>query len=182
MDSKERAKQVIVEIVRQAGGMLQNRSDLFDAFYHAHLIYAEAQPGYLSTWRMVKAPGGPGIDGVDELLGELVADGFLRDNDVGSHNGASFPFEFVGDTSLGGKLEPEEAKAIAEAVKIVQGHSGTRVSTNPHALSRAWRDAAIGEELAIYCDSVPENEFQERHRSMEIIAAGLKAAWSTPAK
>jgi hypothetical protein len=182
VDSKERAKRVIVEIVRQAGGMLQNRSDLFDAFYHAHLIYAEAHPGYLSTWRMVKAPDGPAIDRVDELLGELVADGFLRDNDLGGHYGTSFPFEFVGDRSLDEKLESEEADAIAAAVKIVQGHSGTRVSANPHALSRAWRDAAIGEELAIYCDSVPENEFQERHRSMEIIVAGLKAAWSTPVK
>lgn len=182
MDAKDRAKRVIAEIVREAGGMLQNRSDLFDAFYHAHLIYAEGQPGYLSTWPMVKLPGGPGIDRIDELLGELVVDGLLRDTHFGGHDAESFPFEFAGDMPSAGMLEPQEAEAIAEAVKIIQGRSGIRVSTNPQALSRAWRDAAIGEELTIYCDSIPESEFQERQRSMEIIAAGLKAAWSALAK
>ena len=57
---KEVAKQVILEIIRQAGGVLNYKTSLFKAFYHAHLHFAETQSGYLSTWPIVACREAPG--------------------------------------------------------------------------------------------------------------------------
>ena len=44
--------------VRQADGF-RIKTNLFKAFYHAHLEFARTQPGYLSNWPIVHMPNGP---------------------------------------------------------------------------------------------------------------------------
>ena len=180
MDPKERAKLVIAETIRQAGGVLQNKTNLFKAFYHAHLIYSQKHAGYLSTWPIVKMPNGPGIHHSDELLGELMAQGVLQIGEVRAGNYTAFKFELCDDRFLEGQLEPEAVEAIAEAVKIVEGKSAYRVSSESHAHSRTWRNAADGEELAIYCDLIPDAEYRERRDRMEATAEILRDAWNQP--
>ena len=92
MSDKNRAKQIIVEIVRQAGGVLDNKTNLFKAFYRAHLKFAESNPGFLSTWKIVRMPNGPGIHRFEVLLGELIADGYLEVDEVGKAAALHFGF------------------------------------------------------------------------------------------
>ena len=73
MANRDRAKKVIVEIIRQAGGELTATARLYKAFYFAHLYYAETAPGYLSDWPIVKMPTGPGIHSCGGLVLELVS-------------------------------------------------------------------------------------------------------------
>lgn len=62
---------MIAEIIRQAGGKFTGKTRLYKAFYIAHLLYAEQEPGYLTVWPIVRMPYGPGIDCGDELIAEL---------------------------------------------------------------------------------------------------------------
>ena len=68
----DRAKQVLVELIRAAGGEWTGKTRLYKAYYLAHFYYAETEPGYLTNWAVVKMPYGPGIECGDELLNELV--------------------------------------------------------------------------------------------------------------
>src|SRR5438445_13850927 len=70
--TKNRAKQIILEILRQAGGRL-DKVRLYKAFYHAHLYFAENNPGFLSAWPFARMPRGPGIDAGNRLLEELLS-------------------------------------------------------------------------------------------------------------
>ena len=62
MTERSKAKQVILEIIRQSKGRLTGKTRLYMAFYVAHLLYAEQEAGYLTVWPIVKMPFGPGID------------------------------------------------------------------------------------------------------------------------
>lgn len=173
-DAKERAKLIIAEIIRQAGGELHNKTNLYKAFYHAHLIYAQSQPGYLSTWPIVKMPNGPGIHNGDRLLGELIAEGILSVEEIPVWQYSAFKFELVDPSAIEGKLEPEAVAAIEEAMKTVLGRSAAEVSEESHAQSRTWRDAKLGQELVIYADTVPEAEYQERKRAVEVLVETMR--------
>ena len=74
-DESKKAKQIIKEIIRQAGGRLDGKTRLYKAFYLAHLFYFERSPGLLSDWPIVKMPNGPGIDDGDILIDSMVAAG-----------------------------------------------------------------------------------------------------------
>ncbi len=77
----DRAKQVLVELIRAAGGEWTGLTKLYKAFYLAHLYYADSAPGYLTNWPIVRMPNGPGVESGDELLTELVlADIITRQN------------------------------------------------------------------------------------------------------
>jgi hypothetical protein len=78
VSERELAKQIIAEIIRQAGGVLSSKTELLRVYWRAHLIYAESQPGYLSFWPLLKTAAGPVIQDADLLLAELVAEGTLR--------------------------------------------------------------------------------------------------------
>ena len=73
----DQAKQVLVELIRAAGGEWTGLTKLYKAFYLAHLYYAESAPGYLTNWPIVKMPNGPGIESGEALLNELVIAGIL---------------------------------------------------------------------------------------------------------
>ena len=73
----KRAKKIIVELVREAGGKFASMTSLSQAFWKAHLAYAAQEPGYLSSWPIVKTPSGPGIGDFDTLLSEMLHDGWL---------------------------------------------------------------------------------------------------------
>ncbi|NQU21548.1 MAG: hypothetical protein HQ567_09710 [Candidatus Nealsonbacteria bacterium] len=168
---KNLAKQVIAEIVRQAGGQLDNKTNLFKAFYLAHLIYADRQPGYLTFWPIVRMPRGPGIDRSDVLIGELIAEEVLtvKQLDYGDFHG--FRFELTGNCPDAAKLSPEAIEAISLAVKFVDGKSAEEVSDFSHRLSKTWQEAQNGEELNIYVDAIPEDEYRQREARMTEIAS-----------
>jgi hypothetical protein len=58
----DRAKRVLVDLIRAAGGEWRRKTRLYKAYYLAHLFYAEAETGDLTNWPVVKMPYGPGIE------------------------------------------------------------------------------------------------------------------------
>jgi hypothetical protein len=163
MDEKQRAKQIILEIIRQAGGSLTNKTNLYKAFYYAHLRYAAKNPDLLSTWPIVRMPMGPGIDKFDVLIGELVAEGMLEIEEVrfGEHTGFRF---ILTEKARQGKLRSLSegaCNAIASGVDAVKGKTADRVSQDSHDQSRTWRDAKDGDELPIYADLFSDEEYAD---------------------
>lgn len=171
---KERAKQIILAIVHQAGGVFSNKTNLYKAFYHAHRQFADTQPGYLSAWPIVRMPRGPGIDRFDVLLGELMAEGKVETKEIdhGEHKG--FRFALRGDVELG-ELPAGATEAIAYAAAQVCGKGAKQVSRESHEVSRAWRAAQDGEEINIYLDSLGDDEYREYMTQAEDIGRRIDA-------
>jgi len=174
---KETAKQVILEIIRQAGGTLNYKTSLFKAFYHAHLHFAENQPGYLSTWPIVRMSRGPGIDQFDVLIGELLAEGAIETQQIECGDYEGFQFRIGKSTSRRNVLPPGAIDSIAYGVQQVKGKTAKQVSDESHAVSRAWRESRDGDELNIYTDLLGPAEYEDRKRRASQIAASLQGVW-----
>jgi len=170
-EEKGLAKRIIVEIIRQAGGTFDNKTNLFKAFYYAHLRYADTQPGYLSNWPIVRMPRGPGIHDFDVLLGELMAEGEVETKQVDWGNCSGFRFSLCEEAAEPSPLPAVALEAITFGVREVSGKSAAQVSRESHESSRAWRNAQDGEELNIYVDTIPEEEYQRRTKRMRDSAA-----------
>lgn len=177
----KRAKKIIVELVRLAGGKFQNKTNLFKAFWKAHLFYAANNPGYLSTWPIVRMPNGPGIDQFDYLLSEMLADGWLTidETEVGQFRAMTFS---LGPSCPPTSLPAEAVEAIREGVQAVDGKSATAVSDESHRNSRVWREAKDGEELDIYLDLMDDAERDRREENLNALTAAISSAYETSRK
>jgi hypothetical protein len=159
-----RAKRIIWEILRQAGGEL-SKAKLFKAFWLAHLYYCKMARGYLSDWPIVRLPTGPGIDRADRLLLELAEAGHVVQNHV-----PRGPFvEISCQTTtkvMSGELPGEAVAAIQAAVDDVKKHSAEEISEWSHEFSRSWRNTPNGSELDIYSDLIPDDVYEERKQEL----------------
>jgi hypothetical protein len=171
-EQRDRAKRVIVELVRQSGGTFYNKTNLFKGFWRAHLAYADANLGYLSNWPIVRMPNGPGINDFDHLLAELLADDWIATSEKQFDRGVGIVF------TLGSKCPPIELtdrqiQAINEGVGYVQNHSSGFVSDQSHKDSRVWREAKDGEELDIYLDLIPDDERAGYSRGLSALSNAM---------
>ena len=174
---KELAKQVILEIVRQAGGVLNYKTSLYKAFYHAHLKFAESQVGYLSNWPIVRMPRGPGIDRFDMLLGELLAEAAVESHQIECGDYVGFQFRLGRGAPRRNVLPAGAIEAIAHGVEQIAGKSAKQASDDSHAMSRAWREASDGEELNIYTDLLDAEQYSARKQHSSSIASALREVW-----
>jgi hypothetical protein len=162
----DRAKQIILHILRQAGGSL-GKGKLFKAFWLAHLFYAKNSPGYLSDWKIIRLPSGPGIDGGDDLILQLKKSGIIALD----HEPKGPYLETICKLveSDGRQDLPTVAlEAIASAVKVVQMHdSAAQINEWSHEVSRSWNTTPNGSELDIYSDLIPDDVYYERKRKLE---------------
>lgn len=171
----KRAKKIILELVREAGGQLPNKTNLFKAFWKAHLDYAAKNAGYLSTWPIVRMPNGPGIEDFDLLLSEMLADGWLTLAET--QVGAQWAIVF----SLGPTLP--SASLPAEAIASIRaGVQAIAASDDSHRHSRVWREAKEGEELDIYLDLVSDEERDRRETNFAALAEALGTPHATSSK
>jgi hypothetical protein len=170
---KERAKQIIVEIVRQAGGSLDNKTNLYKAFYFAHLRFAEMNPGYLSSWPIVRMPRGPGIHNAGSLLDELRDQVAVSPVLKGDRIGCRF---ILSADAAPSTLSEKEIEAISYGVKHVICRSAANVSHKSHRISRSWNEAQSGAELNVYADLLSEDEFRAKQEKMR----RLRAAYNEP--
>jgi hypothetical protein len=177
----KRAKKIIVELVRQAGGQFQNKTNLFKAFWKAHLTYAANNAGYLSNWPIVRMPNGPGIDEFDSLLSEMLADGWLTigETQVGPYRAMMFS---LGQSCPPPSLTPEAIEAIRAGVAAVDGKTATAVSDESHQKSRVWREAKDGEELDIYLDLMDDAERDRREANLTALANVIGESYATSRK
>jgi hypothetical protein len=176
MNSKERAKQIIIEIIRLHDGESPTKTSLFKAFYFAHLYYAKSATSYLSDWPIVRMPNGPGIDNADDLLGELVDEGVLdfRLARVGPYDAMKYSLK---KSAVPADLSIEEIGAIKSAVDFVKGKSATELSTITHEYSRSWQMAQNGDELNIYIDLEPEERFAQRMQAFDRLDGIIADVW-----
>jgi len=177
----KRAKKIIVELVREAGGQFQNKTNLFKSFWKAHLSYAANSPGYLSTWPIVRMPNGPGIEDFDYLLSEMLGDGWLTigETQVGSFRAMIFS---LGPNCPPPSLPEDALAAIREGVEAVDGKSATAVSDESHRQSRVWREAKDGEELDIYLDLIDDAERARLDADLAVLANAVSLPYSTLGK
>lgn len=176
MPDKNRAKQIIVEIIRLHEGELPTKTCLFKAFYFAHLYYAKSASGYLSDWPIVRMPNGPGIDGADRLLQEMVDENVLdlRIARVGPYDALRYSLK---KNAVPEALSIEEIDSIKSAVDFVRGKSATELSDITHEYSRSWQLAEDGDELNIYIDLEPEEQFARRMSGFERLDRIIAHAW-----
>lgn len=149
---RDQAKLVIAHIVREAGGTLQNKTNLFKAFYYAHRRYVELYGADLTLWPIVRMPNGPGIDDADSLLSEI---GSLTvdEVDVGPHTAKQFTL-----TEDPAPLGSDALEAIAYGVKMVLNRTAANVSDQSHADSEDWRVGRNGDRLLPILDTISPAE------------------------
>jgi hypothetical protein len=174
----DRAKQVLVELIRAAGGEWTGKTRLYKAYYLAHLYYAETEPGYLTNWPVVKMPYGPGIESGDELLNELVLSGVLARQHaaVGPYTATSY--RLTGKPFAGEALSQQAVRAIEQSVSFVREKGATELSDLTHEFSRSWNSAQEGQELNIYLDLIADDEFAAREERLSTLKTELLAAWN----
>jgi hypothetical protein len=173
---KQRAKQIIVELVRQNGGTFTNKTNLYKAFYHAHLEYAKTTGKLLSDWPIVRMPNGPGIESFDALLmGELMVEGkmLVEDADRAPCEGVRFTLL---DGGLPTDLDPQAIAAAAYGASMVRGKTAAQVSKESH--QRAWDRAADGREMNIYLDLASPQQVEANRPRLEKMAAAFRKAVS----
>jgi hypothetical protein len=170
---RDRAKAIIVEIIRQSGGLFRNKTNLFKAFWLAHVEYARTHATGLSRWPIVRMPNGPGIDKIDVLLGDLMTEEMVRVDQVQVGEKSAFEFELIGEPTA--TFSDEERHAIREAVSLVAGKSAALVSHESHRQSRSWTEAKDGDRLDVFLDVIPDKEFADRSARIGAIADRVKA-------
>lgn len=163
---KERAKRIILEILRHAGEL--GKTKLFKAFWLSHLYYCKAANGYLSDWPIVRMPNGPGIDRAEMLLSEMVRGEFLSLTHL-----PKGPFTEINCRLSGkpieGDLGPSAAEAIRKAVADVKTCTAEEISELSHELSRSWKNTPNGSELDIYSDLIPDDVYDERRQELMVM-------------
>jgi hypothetical protein len=112
---RERAKQIILAIIREGGTAFVGRTRLFKTFYHAHLFHWRDELGILSDWRIVRMPKGPGIDQGAKLLQELAADGLIRLSKQPSGPFQEDVYELTSQSEL--QLSDADFRSIRKAIK-----------------------------------------------------------------
>jgi hypothetical protein len=177
---KIRAEQVIYEIIRQMRGELVGKTKLFKAFYFAHLIYAENSTGFLSEWPIVRMPHGPGIHASSELERDLVDAGAITKEDIKVGPFPTVLYKIAGGTCPGGTLPEPAVAAIQKAVSFVRDKSAAELSELTHEHSRSWNQALDGDELNVYIDMIPDDEYESRKRRLGALHQDLAAVFGVP--
>ena len=179
MPDTDQAKQVLVELIRAAGGEWTGLTKLYKAFYLAHLYYAESAPGYLTNWPIVRMPNGPGIESGEALLNELVLAGVLARQSARIGPYPTTKYRVIANTLPGPPLEEDKLEAIRTAVKFVQEKTATELSEITHEYSRSWNAARDGQTLNIYVDQIDDEEFSRREQDLDILNREILAAWKS---
>jgi hypothetical protein len=178
---RRQAKRIILEILRQVtatkptGSGLARESIAF-VFWFAHLYYAKRNPGYLTNWPLIRTSWGVEIRDASALLGELVEEELVRAEPV-----ERGPFFVTVYQPTGKESESELSPAAVEAIRQAATEYplfSHHVSAWPIPFSRAWCATPVGEEMDVYLDLIPEEEYEERRRQMEGLKEGLRDLFS----
>lgn len=167
VEERDRAKQIILHILKQAGGSL-GKSRLFKAFWLAHLYYAKNTVGYLSSWKIIRLPHGPGIDKGEDLILQL-----KKSCDIAVYHEPRGPYtEMVCKLTEQSRIKDiseEATKAIKTAVGVITElhDSVAQISEWSHEASRSWNVTPNGSELDIYSDLIPDDVYYERKLKLE---------------
>ena len=178
MSSRNSAKRVILEIIRQsAGDAIEGKVRLFKAFYLAHLYYAKKNVNYLTEWPIVHMPKGPGINDFDVLIDELSEAGLVEQGEVpvGPFKAATYRATQHGLSEP--PLDKAETAAVAKAVQFIAGKTGAQLSDITHEFSRSWQDTEDGNEMSIYIDLLSDQDYERACLQQEQLTEDITEAW-----
>lgn len=175
---RQLAKDIIVEIIRQAGGTFEGKTRLYKAFYFAHLYYFEDSDGrILSEWPIVRMPQGPGINDGHVLLEELERDGVIA---LATQLNGPYPESvyLLKNCSGDSPFDCMAESAIRRACEFVFYKRAHELSSFTHEFSRSWRETKNGDELNIYQDILDDDEHeaikQKLSEAENVIRASLQ--------
>lgn len=153
------AEHVVIELIRQAGGVWDGRSKLFKAFYFAHLYYAADEPGILSDWPIVRMTHGPGIQDSAVLLSRLTNRGDLAIERIHEGPYPECRYRLATKAASASPLPADAVKSIKAAADFVIPKSAAELTQLTQQRSRSWREAKDGEIIDIYVDLLPDEEY-----------------------
>lgn len=164
------AKRIIVGIVHEAGGVFTGKTRLYKAFWKAHSIYWQQNGRHLTDHPIVHMTRGPGIDGGDRLLRELVKkDRRLENPPVIMSWSERYRLAAGADVKLSGL----ERAAIRDALSWLGDSTATECSQRAHKESREWREAEeakrSGVELNYELDSIPDDRLAQMRKRLSSI-------------
>ena len=174
MDTREQAKVVILGIIDAAGECFAGQVRLYKAFWAAHLCHHHREAGELTDHPVVRMPHGPGIDGGESILAELVAEGRLRKTEQPCGPYTEQVFHLTGNAPA---LNEAKRRSILEAVAWVTGRSGAELSQLTHEHSREWIRRPDGAEMTVALDAMSEPEYQAMRRRQESVADDVAAVF-----
>lgn len=163
--SKERAKAIILNIIRQNGGIFEGKTRLFKAFYFAHLYYYKDAHMLLTDWPIVRLPEGPGIHAGTELIQELRQSG--RISTSARPNGPFIEEVYSLEVADTPEMNEAERSAIDKTCEFVHGKSANMLSDLTHEESRSWKKRSNGDELNIYVDLQTDEEYDDNRRELK---------------
>jgi hypothetical protein len=167
------AKRVILELIRKADGELTGKTRLFKAFYFAHLIYFEKNPGLLTNWPIARMPQGPGIHKSEELFQQLEIDGYLTIERTHENIYPEYRYRLTPKAVEIGSLPDDADQAIQRAVDFVKDKSASQLSQLTHEYSRSWIEGKSGDILDIYIDFIPDDEYERRKAQLAVLEIEL---------
>jgi hypothetical protein len=174
-DAEQEARDIVLMIVRAAGGVFQRKTNLYKAFYFAHLYYYKETGDTLTDYPIVRMPNGPGIDKADKLFSALSEKMEVTQENYGPYT----EFVFTLKTGLNFDEQDERFKAVQRAVDFVKGLQAAEVSAVSHDYSRSWNDGSDGDELDIYIDLLGEEEYNNLRRSQTMARSLVRGVFAT---
>lgn len=172
------ARDVLLELLRISDGQWTGKTKLFKAFYFAHLYYANARPGLLTAWPIVRTPEGLGIDKSSSLFAELTQEGYLTVEVI--HEGPYPEYRYrLADKGYDAARPPDDAQAsIKEAAMFCLSKTAAELSQITHDRSRSWREGKDGDLLDIYIDTIPDEEYEKRREEIVNLDGQLQAIFA----
>jgi hypothetical protein len=172
--SRTDAKRVILELIRKADGEVTGKTRLFKAFYFAHLIYFEKNPGLLTNWPIARMPQGPGIHKSEELFEQLVNEGHLVIEKVHENFYPEYRYRLTAKASELAPLPDDADIAIQRAADFVKDKTAVQLSQLIHEYSRSWIEGKSGDILDIYIDVIPDDEYERRKSQLRELESTLR--------
>ena len=154
----QKAKLLIVAILRESGGSFTGKTRLYKAFYVAHLYHYQKQTGVLSDYPVVRMPRGPAIDDGDNLLNSLVQEGLIH---IGKRMNGPYVEEVYTLIGQASALADHEWASVRDAVQWIADKTATQLSEWTHEYSNTWEDTPNGRVMNIYADLLDEAEYQQ---------------------
>ena len=121
-------------------------------------------------------PNGPGIDDGDELLAELVSEGFLAKDEEAVGPYVRTDYRLLRQDLPEGMSEAAIV-AIREAVELTKETTAAELSELTHEFSRSWAAAELGDELHVYVDLLTDEEYEASMKRMGKTAAAIRECW-----
>lgn len=155
------ARDVLLAILRAAGGEWTGTTTLHMAFYYAHLHYSRNNLGLLTDQPILRTSQGPGIEQGDALIADMIRDDLLTKELVEDRCPSEYRYRLTDCGSSLGDLPEAARMAVEAAAGFCREKTSAELLVFLQRDSRTWREGADGDQLDLYVDLVPDEEYEQ---------------------